>query len=260
MSLILTLVAGTVPFGTEFPGTVQGLLDMIAQYEGITGGENFIAINFGPNEPGVDDRGSPWFKTDNSGNPIGWYSWNGMEWAVMPVVIPSGTTGERPNTPATAQMYFDTDINVLLIFYGTQWSTIGGSPGDMKFVQATTIEDALTKNPGWIQADENTMSGRVLGAAGTGTGLTPRNYGDSIGEEDHTLILDEIPSHYHEVDVYVAANNRWTATGAVSSGTGNLAGYGGTGINTTPAPSPETGGLSHNTMQPTFFAWLLVKE
>ena len=256
MSLTLTLSAGTVPFGTEFPGTVQGLLDLIAQYEGITGGENFIAINFGPDEPSADDRGSPWFKTDNSGNPVGWYSWNGADWVVMPVVIPSGTTAQRPVTPATAQMYFDTDINVMLVYYGTQWSTLAGSPGDTKFVLTTTIEEALTRNPGWLQADEATMSGRTLGAAGEGTSLTPRAYGDSVGAEEVVLSIDQIPEHQHTA--YGINNSRWKADGNATDAAGNLSGWGSNLTSSNP-PTGE-GGLSHNNMQPTFFAWLLVKE
>jgi len=41
------------------------------------------------------------------------------------------------------------------------------------------------------------LRGRVPLGAGTGTGLTPRALGDSFGEETHTLIVSETPSHSH---------------------------------------------------------------
>lgn len=256
MALTLTNVFGTVPGGTEFPGTVQGLGDLIAQYMAITGGENFISINFGPNTPGVDDRGAPWFKTDNAGNPLGWYSWNGSAWAIMPVVIPSGNTASRPGSAVVGQLYEDTTIGVLLKFssISASWVTAAGSPGDMKFVQNATIAGALALNPGWVQADEATMSGRVLGAAGDGTALTPRVYGASVGTETITLDITQIPEHQHTASGI--NNTRWKADGNAADAAGNLSGWGSNLVSSTPATG--TGGLAHDNVQPTFFAWLLV--
>lgn len=256
MALTLQNVFGTVPEGTEFPGTVQGLGDLIAQYMAITGGETFISINFGPNEPGVDDRDAPWFKTDVNGNPLGWYSWNGSDWVIMPVVIPSGNTASRPSDAVVGQLYEDTEIGVLLKYssISSSWVTAAGSPGDMKFVQALTIEAALLKNPGWEQADEATMSGRVLGAAGSGTSLTPRAYAESTGDETITLSITQIPEHTHTVAG--VTNTRMQADGNASAPAGILAAYG--SENTGSTPEVGTGGLAHANMQPTFFAWLLV--
>ena len=39
--------------------------------------------------------------------------------------------------------------------------------------------------------------GRVLGSAGSGSGLTTRNIGSVVGEENHTMSLTELPSHTH---------------------------------------------------------------
>jgi microcystin-dependent protein len=44
--------------------------------------------------------------------------------------------------------------------------------------------------------------GRVIGAVGTGSGLTPRSKGDVVGTETHTLTINEMPAHKHgSVDV-----------------------------------------------------------
>jgi len=71
MPLTAQLQALTVPEGTEFPGTVQDLLELIAQYEEIIGLENFDGVNYGPNTPDAADRDKPWFKTTAGGAPIG---------------------------------------------------------------------------------------------------------------------------------------------------------------------------------------------
>lgn len=41
--------------------------------------------------------------------------------------------------------------------------------------------------------------GRVTVGLGNGAGLTARNLGDKGGEENHTLTIDEIPSHSHSL-------------------------------------------------------------
>lgn len=256
MPLILSLTFGDPPLTQEFPGTPKALGDFLAQYFAITGGENFIPVNFGPDTPDEDSRGYPWFKTDVDGVPIGWYSWNGSSWEQLNTNVPSGTTAQRPSSATIGDLYYDTDIDVELIYSGSAWVTAAGSPGDCKFVLATTIEQALTRNPGWSQAPEATMSGRTLIAAGSGTSLTPRAYGDSVGAETVTLSIDQIPEHQH---VAFGINNaRWKADGNATDAAGNLAGWGSNLTSSNP-PTGE-GGLSHENMQPSFAAWLLVKD
>jgi microcystin-dependent protein len=41
------------------------------------------------------------------------------------------------------------------------------------------------------------LRGRTLVGAGAGSGLTPRAVNDQFGEESHTLVTSEIPSHLH---------------------------------------------------------------
>ena len=64
----------TLPAGTEWPGTPQLGLNLFCQYAKITGLLELGGINFGPTTPASDLRDRPWFKTDVSGNPIGWVS------------------------------------------------------------------------------------------------------------------------------------------------------------------------------------------
>lgn len=189
MGLNPALEALTVPEGTEFPPTVQALLDLIASYESITGLESFSGVNFGPTEPDEDNRDKPWFKTDDSGNPIGWFSWTGSEWTTIPVTPESGGTSDRPSNPLTGQLYFDTDINVMLVYERSQWRTLSGSPGDIKEVKASTIEDALTANPGWAQ--DTASEGMVIAAASDGSAS---GSGDLIGAATVMISINNLPS------------------------------------------------------------------
>lgn len=192
MGLELQLSPLTFPSGQEFPGTMQELENLICAYTVITGGESFNGINFGAAEPSPDDRDKPWFKTDNSGNPIGWFAWDGAAWASIPLVLPSGGTGARPSAPAEYTQYFDTDIDCAIIYYGGTWHTLAGTPGDIKFVTGTTLATVLTKNPGWSHYTDGI--GRVLaGAAADGSDAET-----DVGADSVTLTEAELPAHTHE--------------------------------------------------------------
>jgi len=253
MPLELTLEFGDPPAETEFPGTVKALGDLIAQYLVANGLENLTSINFGPDTPSEDDRDKPWFKTDEDGVPLGWFSWDGTGWTKQPEVVKSGPTANRPDG-ADGLLYFDTDIKALLIYERAAWRTAAGSPGDVKFVKAATIEAAITANPGWIQDPDS--KGRVIGAAGAGTSLTARDYGANAGAETHTLSATEVPEHNHTLP--------WSQFGGQHQNGSQTAGIypvvtDGT-TNTSTVPATGTGGLAHNNMQPTIFYWALVKE
>ena len=104
--------------------------------------------------------------------------------------------------------------------------------------------------------------GRVLGAIGSGTGLTPRSLGDTVGAETHTLTTSEMPSHSHGVTdpghahSYVNNTNDQNTDNAFASETAadqaDLAQT--TGSSTTGITINNTGGGgAHNNMQPTEF-------
>lgn len=249
MSLDAQLQALPTPSGTEFPGTVDGLLELIAQYVEIVGLNPFNGINFGPDTPSADNRDRPWFQTTTSYDPIGWYSWDGSAWTPIPSKLPRGNTANRPSSPAEGTQYFDTDINVALIFERSQWRTLAGSPGDIKFVRATTIEAAVLKNPGWVE-DEETVN-RVIGAAGG-----DHAYGETAGEETTTIAEDNLPAHVHIYDKF-ATPARWKADGNAADAAGNLAGYAATAETNTGSVG-ESNPIS--ILQPMIYRWCLYKE
>lgn len=80
--------------------------------------------------------------------------------------------------------------------------------------------------------------GRVLGAIGTGVGLTARILGDTIGSETHTLTVNEMPNHSHTGTTDYSG----THTHTNNSIDGTLGLMTANGINTASAGLDDSGG------------------
>ena len=115
-----------------------------------------------------------WLQTVN-GVPVAWRYYVNGEWLYFAQVIPSGPTSSRPSNPVEYQRYYDTDINVEIWWERGAWRTVAGSPGDVKFVMAEKLSDALRYNPGWVYIGEYTPEyrGRYLVTATTDGGTNP---------------------------------------------------------------------------------------
>ena len=251
MALTPYLSPLTFPAGTEIPGTMQGLANLLAQYLAVNGLSELGGINFGPTTPSEANRDKPWFQTDGSYNPIGFFSWNGSAWVTFDTgAIPSGPTASRPSSPAVGQLYLDTDINTVLVWERAKWRTAHGSPGDVKFVKATDVATAIVNNPGWVE-DTVGQNYVIAGASSTHT------YGSTAGAETHTLAIPELPAHTHTVTSPISS---WSDNGDDGPYilTGNREPSGTPAFNGT---SSSTGtGAAHNNLQPTRYLWCLVKE
>lgn len=131
------------------------------------------------------------------GTPLSWYFWNGTSWQTFNSAPQSGPTASRPGGAINYQQFFDTDINVLLHWERNQWRTVAGSPGDLKYVTASTASLALQQNPGWAIFSETVTAyrGRAVSQATQDAGTSPayvqsppsgvptRAVGDTWGED-----------------------------------------------------------------------------
>lgn len=70
---------------------------------------------------------------------------------------PSGTTAQRPSSPATGSIYFDTDLGSLISYNGTDWGTVGG--GDK--VEYDNIKTA--SNESWAMGYVAARAGQCRG-------------------------------------------------------------------------------------------------
>jgi len=90
------------------------------------------------------------------------------------------------------------------------------------------------------------LRGRVPIGVGQGSGLTDRALGQKLGEENHLLTVNEMPSHRH----YLAS---------VTNG-GQYAGAYNTGSGLSSCSTGDTGGnAAHNTMQPSYGLNFIIK-
>jgi hypothetical protein len=109
------------------------------------------------------------------GEVIGWYFWDGSVWTGLGNVVLSGPTTVRPPAPDPYQQFYDTTISTLIWWERGAWRTVAGVPGDVKFVMAGALADALAQNPGWDYIGRNnpTWRGRALLMATQDPGSTP---------------------------------------------------------------------------------------
>jgi microcystin-dependent protein len=111
------------------------------------------------------------------------------------------------------------------------------------------------------------LRGRVAMGQGNGGGLTPRVIGETLGEENHTILISETPAHNHSLMTAANANTAnnvnipsstvvlGSATGVASGSPATISPY----AATPPAPTVllnaaaigvNNGGQPHNNMMP----------
>jgi microcystin-dependent protein len=75
---------------------------------------------------------------------------------------------------------------------------VGQTLSNISYPQlAAALPDTFDNGDGTFTLPD--FRGRTLIGAGTGSGLTARDIGDTGGEETHDLVIGEIPSHQHTV-------------------------------------------------------------
>lgn len=140
---------------------------------------------------------------------------------------------------------------------------------------------------GWLLCDGTNgtpdLRGRFVLGSGNGAGLTDRKLNDKGGEENHTLDITEIPSHYHQMytgyfssdgfsgpifDTNGSPTNTATLYGSNVGGSGSktdsnnqistvLAGT--SGSIGTPGSAPASVGKFHNNMPPYYVLSYIMK-
>lgn len=164
------------------------------------------------------------------------------------VMMDDGTIGDA-SSGGTTRANADT-VNLFTVLWNNcanadcPVSSGRGASAAADFAAHKTIQLPLSK-------------GRTFVGAGTGTGLTARTLGHAFGEENHTLVVGEIPAHTHgysgttgtgttgsESATHTHGGNGFNFVGASGSG-GNLGGGGSNGPTMT-ATSTESASHTHS--------------
>ena len=117
-------------------------------------------------------------------------------------VVPTWAVASRPKNPLKGVAGFNTDLNVIECWTGTEWTRIsGGRKGDIKMWAGPT--SAI--ETGWVLCNGQTISHPEGGTitvpdlrdrfiVGAGNSYT---VGATGGEATHALTVSEMPAHYH---------------------------------------------------------------
>ncbi len=225
---------GTPP-STDTPSTLDALLTEIRQYTEIStnsddpDSDTVRSILVQPTEPTGASASDLWVKVNAiTRRPIGLFAYSGSSWRSVNLTN-SGVSNDRPTDAVAGETYYDTEINVMLVYTGSAWVTQDGSPGDMKYVyidSTTYTTFALGKdraeylNPGWEYASD--AEGCVL--VGTNQGDSDNDYltaGNTFGTKDHTLSRAELPTDQIEGKCYSPADGTYQPITRTGLGTTN---------------------------------------
>lgn len=211
----LSLKAGSTPPSTAAPTALDELLTQIRTYTDVDtnsddpDSDKVRSILVQPTEPTGANSNDLWVKVNAiSSRPLGLYAYTGTAWKALSITH-SGDTATRPTDAVAGETYFDTDINVMLMYTGSAWVTQDGSPGDIKFVYldngtftgAAGYTEAVRLNPGWEEF--SAVKGKSIVAVdetdsesfGGTNKYQAADY--SFGSKTHALDTSEIPPHTH---------------------------------------------------------------
>lgn len=186
--------------------------------------------------PAEAQNGLIW--VDNTTNPWVMKIYDGTDWIIMGYI---NTSTNSFSAPTTSNYIGDYKFSVQAASHGS-WLLCNGAS-----VSTTTYSGlfALTGYAfGGSGANFNLpdLRGRVSGAIGTGSGLSARSLGDTVGAETHTLTQAQLPDYLIQGSVEVGNNDGSNVRGS----------FAGTGNSYYDVRSGGSG-QSHNNMQPTLF-------
>jgi hypothetical protein len=227
---LITLTAPNLPL-TYCPSNYQQLANDIisgtqANFNSAIGNSFF---NFGPTTPALNNQIYPWL--DNNGF---WWVFNGGYWTRQNPVA-AGSLERR--------IYVGTTTD-LLSYDGGDGTAYSGNIYAGAMWEVDTAFDARFP----VGAGAFAASGTVS-TQGTTTSTAV------AGEDKHTLVVGEVPSHTHQIlDQYINLVQRGTADSGVFSATNRSEGV----ANLLPTTS-SGGGAAHNNLPP-FYGVYFIKR
>jgi len=189
------------------PTALDELLTQIRQYTEVgtnsddPDSDKVRSILVQPTSPTGANANDLWVQVNSiTGRPLALKAYTGVEWRPVSATN-TGDSNSRPGDAAAGETYFDTDINVMLMYTGSEWVTQDGSPGDMKYVYIDsaiyttfTLGKARAEalNPGWEYASD--AEGSVLVATDENGDSDYQTAGNTFGTNEHTLVEGELPT------------------------------------------------------------------
>lgn len=224
MSLTLPILPATLPQGF-CPADYQEMWNGFASHGSVVVPSGALGIQVSATVPGPDDQDRPWLQLDAFGRPIRLYWFAQGSWLSY-----------HPLQPGSTVWWFDTLPDLDTFDGGDNTGVIGDTTGHM-----------------WDQAllpDGTMIAAQFPLVAGTLPSGTVLAAGDVGGEEDHSLLITEIPEHLHSISAKINLD--------INVGSRTLAGSG--AEFTDSFDSGKTGSnpvVAHNNMPPFAVGYLL---
>lgn len=177
-------------------------------------------FNYGSSTPAPADQDKPWRRLNADGTPDKWYDYSGGGWIAPHALLP----GSRIIAPAA----LTTEAQI--------WAWDGGDGSN----PATT--PPVGRTGAMWEVDPDLSAKFPLGAGELPMSHVTKVVGDTGGEENHSLIVQELAAHHHNVQV-VSAN--------IESGSESTRLRSDSTTTQPEAVTDDTGaGVAHNTMPP----------
>lgn len=215
----------SLPEDTKWPTKLSQLILILKEITSIEGAESLEGVVISETTPVAADQDKLWARTTEAGRVIEVLYYQGA-WKPIPVVLPeyaradlpseaqagelarfgdkgkglgvyrdgawtsnlapTGPTADRPTSPPTYFIYFDTDIKKQLRWTGTAWTTVEGGLNETRMFTDRALTDLLTDWPGWVEytglagrvprgADADTPAGNTGGRESVTWKVSKRN-------------------------------------------------------------------------------------
>lgn len=182
--------------------------------------------------------------------------------------LTSGATTQNNATQALFTLLFNVTADAdVPLFTSSGVSTTRAAQGSPSAAWAANCRMSLPKS-----------LGRALAISGAGAGLSGRALGSTVGEENHLLSTNEMPSHYHSASIQDLGHQHSFSAAQFAAGSFGISGSSAqqvniatsatasattgvrvTSLNGTDTTNSAGGGAVHNNMQPSVFLNCMVK-
>jgi len=209
-----------------------------------------------------------------TGNPTFSIADNPVLPGVEGMVVPKGTTAERPGLPAEGLVRLNTTTSRLEVYQGSNWVTIGSGDGTVSSVNASGGTTGLSFSGGPITSSGTLTLGGTLVAANGGTGQSSYTAGDTLYASGSTALSKLAIGTSTYIMTSSGTAPQWTNPTTISVGTAtnatnstyatNLAGGGAnrlayqTGANATSFVAAPTTPLTYLQWDGTQYQWVVV--
>lgn len=209
-----------------------------------------------------------------TGNPTFSIADNPVLPGVEGMVVPKGTTAERPGLPAEGLVRLNTTTSRLEVYQGSNWVTIGSGDGTVSSVNASGGTTGLSFSGGPITTSGTLTLSGTLDADNGGTGQSSYTAGDTLYASGSTALSKLAIGTSTYIMTSSGTAPQWTNPTTISVGTAtnatnstyatNLAGGGAnrlayqTGANATSFVAAPTTPLTYLQWDGTQYQWVVV--